>query len=370
MLRQDLACPGDLGGALAPGMKEKPTSFDIAQLAGVSQPTVSRALSGNPAVSEATRKRIEAIARQLNYKVDKNASNLRRQRSNTLALLFFEDPSPDDSLINPFFLSMLGSLTRTCALRGYDLLISFQQMSNDWHVDYEDSHKADGLILLGYGDFEDYRTRLNALVAQKTHFVRWGSVSADSAGTTIGCDNMHGGYCAAAHLLATGRRRIAFVGQASSHYPEFHDRYRGACAAQAEQGILPDPALQIDALHTEQDGYDAVMALLARGTAFDAIFAASDLIAIGGMRALSTMGLLVPSDVAVVGFDDIPAAGLAHPSLSTVAQDYRLAGEVLVDTLLRQIRGEVTESMLLPARLIVRNSSSAAGGGLAMFAGA
>ena len=69
-----------------------------------------------------------------------------------LALLFFEDPTPDDSLINPFFHSMLGSITRACAVRGYDLLVSFQQLSNDWQADYEDSKKADGIILLGYGD--------------------------------------------------------------------------------------------------------------------------------------------------------------------------------------------------------------------------
>ena len=98
-------------------MHEKPTSFDIAFLAGVSQPTVSRALRGSPVVSLETRKRIEEIARQLNYRVDKNASNLRSQHSNTLALLLFEDPTPDDSLINPFFLSMLGSITRASRAR-------------------------------------------------------------------------------------------------------------------------------------------------------------------------------------------------------------------------------------------------------------
>ena len=116
--------------------KGKATSFDIAYLAGVSQPTVSRALRGSPTVNEETRRRILQIAHELNYKVDKNASNLRFQHSGTLALLFFEDPTLDDSLINPFFLSMLGSLTRACALQGYDLLISFQQLSNNWHVDY------------------------------------------------------------------------------------------------------------------------------------------------------------------------------------------------------------------------------------------
>ena len=160
-------------------MHEKPTSFDIAFLAGVSQPTVSRALRGSPVVSLETRKRIEEIARQLNYRVDKNASNLRSQHSNTLALLLFEDPTPDDSLINPFFLSMLGSITRASARQGYDLLISFQQLSKDWQQDYEDSRKADGIILLGYGDYEEYRPRLDKLVEQGTHFVRWGPVLND-----------------------------------------------------------------------------------------------------------------------------------------------------------------------------------------------
>lgn len=341
-------------------MKAKPTSFDIAQRAGVSQPTVSRALSGSPSVSEATRKRIEAIARQLNYAVDKNASSLRRRQSNTLALLFFEDPTPDQSLINPFFLSMLGMITRTCALRGYDLLTSFQQMSSDWHVAYEDSHKADGIILLGYGDYEEYRARLDMLIVQGTHFVRWGSVQPGEPGTVIGCDNAHGGEAAAAHLIALGRRRIAFIGQASSHYPEFLDRYRGACAAQRAVGIAPDPLLQVDALNTQQAGREAVAALVARAAPFDAIFAASDTIAVGVLAALADAGLSVPEDVAVVGFDDIPAASLTHPPLTTISQNYLAAGELLVDTLLRGIGGKSMESVMLPGRLVVRRSTDPA----------
>src|SRR5690606_39663678 len=89
-------------GPAAMTIRGKATSLDIAYLAGVSQPTVSRALRGHPSVNPETRRRILAIARELNYKVDKNASNLRAQQSGTLALLFFEDPTPDDSLINPF----------------------------------------------------------------------------------------------------------------------------------------------------------------------------------------------------------------------------------------------------------------------------
>ncbi|MEP6898342.1 MAG: LacI family DNA-binding transcriptional regulator, partial [Rhodanobacter sp.] len=156
-------------------MKGKATSIDIAHLAGVSQATVSRALRGSPLVNEETRRRIEAAVEQLGYKVDKNASNLRKMHTGTLALLLFEDPTADESHINPFFLSMLGSITRACAQQGYDLLISFQQFSRDWHADFADSKKADGIILLGYGDYLAYRDKLDKLVEQGTRFVRWGA---------------------------------------------------------------------------------------------------------------------------------------------------------------------------------------------------
>lgn len=335
----------------------RPTSFDIAALAGVSQPTVSRALSGSPAVSETTRQRVFEAAEALNYKVDKNASNLRRQASKTLALLFFEDPTPDDSLINPFYLSMLGSITRTCAQRGYDLLISFQQLSGNWHVDYEDSRKADGIILLGYGDYLLYSPRLEQLIEQGTHFVRWGSAQAGQLGTTIGSDNAQGGLDAARHLLAQGRRRVAFIGTASPQYPEFLERWRGYAAALAEAGLTPDAALQADAISTEESGHDATLRLLQAGIAFDAIFASSDLIAIGAMRALGEAGRLVPRAVAIVGFDDLPAASLASPPLTTVMQNPRRAGQVLVETLLRLIEGEDVGNAVLPVQLVVRGSS-------------
>jgi DNA-binding LacI/PurR family transcriptional regulator len=337
-------------------MQGKAKAIDIAYLAGVSQPTVSRALRGSPMVSPETRRRIETIAQQLNYKVDKNASNLRCQHSNTLALLLFEDPTPDDSLINPFFLAMLGSITRACARRGYDLLVSFQQLSGDWHVDYEDSRKADGIILLGYGDYEEYRSRLEQLVKQGTHFVRWGAVLEGQPGVSIGCDNYQGGSQATRHLIDLGRRKIAFLGHASGHYPEFFERYRGYAQALQDAGLSVSPALQVDAINLELSGHEGARELIRRGEPFDAIVTASDLIAIGAMRELQEQHITVPGDVAVVGFDDIPAASLASPSLTTVLQDTRAAGEVLVETLLRSIHNEPIEEKVLPTRLVVRRS--------------
>ena len=337
--------------------KGKATSLDIAYLAGVSQPTVSRALRGSPMVNEETRRRILNIARQLNYKVDKNASSLRLRNAGTLALLFFEDPTPDDSLINPFFHSMLGSITRACAVRGYDLLVSFQQLSTDWQADYEDSNKADGIILLGYGDYHESRQRLQRLVEQGTHFVRWGAALPDQPGVSIGSDNFQGGYDITTHLLDQGCRRIAFLGHASSHYPEFQERHRGHAEAMRARGLAVEPGLQYDAITTELSGYEACLGLLARGERFDAICAASDLIAIGAMRALRERGLRVPQDVAVTGFDDIPLAASVSPALSTVQQDTKQAGHLLVESLIALIRGEPAQGQTIAVRQVVRESS-------------
>ena len=337
----------------------KANSIDIAYRAGVSQSTVSRALRNSPLVNKETRERIQAIAKELNYKVDKNASNLRMQNSKTIALLLFEDPTSDDSLINPFFLSMLGSITKATAKSGYDLLVSFQQMHADWHADYEDSNKADGIILLGYGDYEDYKSKLTQLLEQGTHFVRWGAQSKDLAVVSVGCSNVDGGYQITKYLLGLERKRMAFLGGADSSCPEFWDRYRGHCQALKEQGFDIDDTMQIDAITTEESGYQAACKLIDMNKPFDAIFAASDLIAIGAIRALKENYIRVPKDVAVVGFDNIATASSVSPPLTTMKQDTVKAGEILVESLLNMIEGKEVNSVQMKTELVVRKSCGA-----------
>ncbi|KKO50171.1 LacI family transcriptional regulator [Arsukibacterium sp. MJ3] len=337
-------------------MKDKATSFDIAYMAGVSQSTVSRALRNSPQVNKETRERVHAIAKQLNYKVDKNASNLRKQRSSTLALLLFEDPTSDESLINPFFLSMLGSITRACAKRGQDLLVSFQQLSDDWHADYEDSNKADGIILLGYGDYKDYEEKLAKLLAQETHFVCWGAEVLGHPQFTIRSNNREGGRLAGEHLLANGYKNFAFVGNASEHSPEFFERYQGFIEALHAAGVQSAAISQRDAISTEKAGDQAIRHIVQQGKPIDAVFCASDIIAIGVMRALHQLGHNIPGNIAVMGFDDIPVASFATPALSTIQQDTSLAGELLVDNLLRLINNEAIKTTHIQPKLIIRQS--------------
>ena len=334
-------------------MKHKPTSFDIAHLAGVSQSTVSRALNDSPLVNIATRQKVQEIARELNYQVDKNASNLRRQRSSTIALLLFEDPTSDDSLVNPFFLAMLGSITKACAAKGYDLLVSFQNLDNNWQAEYEDSHKADGLILLGYGDYRSYAGKLSQLHQHNTHVMRWGAPVEQWPGISIGCDNFSGGQSVTRHLLSHDYRSFAFIGDIGDKAPEFQSRYDGFLSALDKHHTHH----QYDAISSEEAGIEAAKHLLETTSALpDAIVCAADIIAVGVLQQLKEAGIRVPEDVAVVGFDNIQLAAFTTPGLTTVQQNTAQAGEKLVENLLLAIDGHPTDDHLLPTNLVVRQS--------------
>ena len=333
----------------------RPTSKDIARIAQVSQATVSRALRNSPLVNPGTRDRVVTLARELGYRVDRRAAGLRTRRSSTLALLIFEEAS-DDAPINPFFLSMLGHITRAASRRGLDVLVSFQQLSDDWHTDYQGSNRADGLILLGYGDYLTSAPRLHRLADSGAHFVIWGPVVAGMPGRYVCSDNRAGAEQAVRHLLSLGRRRIAYVGSASDQWPEFQLRHAGYVQALRSAGLEPDARLLVEAQSSEAAGYDAGRALLDSGAGFDAVFAASDRIAFGIIGALRDRGRGVPQDVAVVGFDDIAAAAHFNPPLTTVQQDTQRAGDMLVDNLLQLIAGEAPDSALIEPRLVVRAS--------------
>ena len=226
---------------------ENPTSRDIADLAGVSQATVSRALRNSPLVRQETRDRIQRIARELNYFVNRNAAGLRTHQSNTIALLLFDEADGTDVPMNLFFHSMLDNITRSAADLGYDVLLSIQQLHGDWHIEYQASNRADGLILLGYGDYVEYREKLAALAAANTQFIIWGPIVKDQPGHSFGCDNENGGYLATRHLLDIGRKNIAFIGGKSHRSPEHASRHDGYVKALKEANILPNDKMRAPA---------------------------------------------------------------------------------------------------------------------------
>ena len=334
----------------------KTTSFDIAHRAGVSQATVSRALRNSPLVNPETRERVQRIAREMNYRVDRNAAGLRSQQSHTIALLFFQDPTSDESQINPFFLTMLGHITRCASRHRYDVLVSFQQLSDDWLNEYVVSNRADGIILLGYGDYKRIADKLKRLRDEGLPFTIWGATVPELEGHAVGCENVQGGMMATRHLLNLGRRRIVYIGSKSHGHPEFKARFDGYLKAHEEAGLSTLPELRVDTDIHETAAFAATQKLIDSGTGFDAVFCASDLIAFGVIKCLRKNGIKVPDQVAVVGFDDIPAATYFSPALTTVRQDTGLAAEALLGNLLKMIAGEDISSQQIPISMMVRGS--------------
>ena len=326
---------------------------DIARLAGVSTSTVSRALSGSKLISEETRTRVMELARSLKYNINIGAQNLRRKQNRTIGVVVPYDPATRQHLSDPFFLAMLGSLADALTEQGFDMLLSRVDASElDAAAAPFDTGRVIGIVLIGQWRHHD---QLNQLAARHVPIVVWGAQLPQQLYCTVGGDNVAGGELAGKHLLAQGRQRIAFFGDIN--LPEIGHRYQGLCQALAKAGMTVDPSLLIAAPFVPDGGRLAVEELQARGVAFDAIFAGSDLMAMEAINALRQQGLAVPARVAVVGYDDIPLASYFHPPLTTVQQPIQEAGRALVASLLELTEGRPAPSLQLPTQLIIRHST-------------
>jgi len=325
---------------------------DIARLAGVSVSTVSRALAGSHLVARGKREEIVRLAAERGYVVNTTARNLRLKRSETLSVAIPLGQGTGQSLTDPFFVRMIGHVADEITQRGYGMYLQkVLPPTESWLERLIDAGRADGIIVIG----QNIEHAALQEAAAYRPLVVWGGHEPGQRYCTVGSDNVAGATAAVEHLLATGRRAIVFLGD--TRVPEIRLRYEGyRCALEsAPQGsagarLLATP-LAADA------GYEALRALMREGAALDAVFGATDLVAIGALRALADAGRRVPGDVAVVGFDDIALAAHTTPPLTTVRQDFARGARTLVDLLLRRIAGEDTPSAVLQAELIVRDSS-------------
>jgi DNA-binding LacI/PurR family transcriptional regulator len=326
---------------------------DIARLAGVSTSTVSRALAGSKLVNEETRTRILELARSLKYTINVGAQNLRLKQNRTVAVVVPSDAKVHQSLSDPFFLSMIGSLADALTEQGFDMLLSRVDAEQlDSAATPFDTGRVIGIILIGQWGHHD---QLNELAARHVPIVVWGAQLPQQLYCTVGGDNVSGGRLAAEHLLSLGRRRIAFLGD--TRLPEVEQRYRGYSDALRAAGLTPDPVLCIPASFLPAGGREAITELSQRGVQYDAVFACSDLLAMMAINSLRELGRVVPEDVAVVGYDDIELSSYFHPPLTTVRQPVREAGRAMVAALLQQTEGQATASIELPTTLVRRASS-------------
>ncbi|WP_262690624.1 LacI family DNA-binding transcriptional regulator [Kordiimonas aestuarii] len=329
------------------------TMADIAELAGVSEATVSRALKNSELINKETRARIQAIAREHNYKINTAARNFRTQKTHTIAVVLLVDKEWGHEVSDAFLMVLLGSIADEAAHHGYDLLLSTNPHDIDDLADYYiDSKRADGLIIIGQGRNDP---RLDRLAESGRPFIVWGAEMPEHDYLTVGSDNRTGAFEAVSLLVRNGRKRIAFMGDA--RHPEMEHRLDGYCDALRAAGIPFDANLVIPTDFSRSDGYMKTGHVILDPTfKCDAIFAVSDNIVLGVMKRLSEADVKVPEEVAIVGFDDNPLAVFATPGITTVRQDIRLGGKLLVRNLLDIIRGKTVDHVAMPVELVVRES--------------
>ncbi|WP_338503459.1 LacI family DNA-binding transcriptional regulator [Sphingomonas kaistensis] len=328
------------------------TLSDLARIAGVSAGTVSRALAGNSLVNTETRERIVALAREHGFRPNQMASSLRRQKTDVIGIAIPLGHDQRQQISDTFFMTLLGHLADALTERGYDLRLRrvIPERDADWLDRFIGSGMIDGILVIGQSDQFD---RIEAVADGYLPMVVWGNYSEGQRHCVVGSDNRLGGRLAAERLIAGGARHIYFLGDTSA--VEFAARYAGAAEAAERMGVAITPLMS----HLSSDRLEAeVAANLDRDfVTGDAIFAATDSIAMACLARLKANGIVVPDQMPVLGFDDLPLASQTSPPLTTIRQDIRAGAFAMVDLLVRRLAGEVTESVVMPPRLIVRGTA-------------
>lgn len=335
--------------------KSVQTIADIARLCGVSKSTVSRALNDSPLISAETKAKVRAAAKEHHFEINIPARRLSLKRSRTIAFVVHAYKSQYSfSVDDLFFLELLGAITSTLLASGYDLLVAnIDPRDPEWPHQYLDTGRVDGFILL---TVTHKQYHIKSLVEMKAPFIVWGIPVPNYNYCSVNGDNFDGGKQATSYLLKMGKRRIAFLGGPQGEL-EPQRRYEGYAAALQESGLEVDPSLVTYGEWSSEAGVEGIQHLLQAAPDLDAVFANSDLLAIGAINALKEQGKRVPEDVAVVGYDNLSIAQFNNPPLTTISQNIPLVGKLLAQNLIQNIETGVVTNVTIPAELVVRKSA-------------
>ncbi|MXO51428.1 LacI family DNA-binding transcriptional regulator [Erythrobacter gaetbuli] len=328
------------------------TSIDVAERAGVSQSTVSRALSGSETITEATRRRVEQAAAELGYHVNMRAAGLRKGETGSIAIVVIGRDGQGPAAINPFYYSLLGSTCAAAAERGYEALVSFQAKENELFGHYVARRQADAVVVIGTATNSAAWDYFRSVADDSKAIAFWGSPFDDAV--WVRSDNREGGRLAVERLVKGGAKDIVFVGDPNSSQKQFRERFEGYQAAMESAGLDARPAFVSIGSDRVSQGRNAIIRLTESGTKFDGLFFACDAMALGALEELALRDVNVPGAVGVVGFDGLGSGEFSNPPLTTVEPDFAEAGRMLVETALAG--GEEQAERRVPVRLVERAS--------------
>lgn len=331
------------------------TIKDVAKMAGVSPSTVSRVLSGKGVVKESTRQKVMEAVMSLNYRPNVLARGLKKGETKTIGLII-------PNIRNPIFPVVVKGVEDMARRYGYTVVLCNTDESAELEKEYIQKLRkrwVDGLILVPSGKEVEHIRELQQEGFPVVVLIR----SVDVPVKTIVIDNFKAAYDAVSFLVKTGHRRIVIV-KGNQQLNLYKERFKGYVQALKDAGLpVREELITGDDSGSAQwsmDGYNAISSLLRQNISFDAVFATTDLRAIGAIRAIKDHGLRVPEDISVLGFDNLDFSSLIDPPLTTVAQPLYRMGESAVNKLLHLIEnggeeGPLTEYM--SSELIIRKST-------------
>lgn len=337
-----------------------PTIHDVARLAGVHRSTVSRVLTGQGSVSEKSRKKVLEAARQINFHLNTVASALKSQRKSAIGLLSFWhcSPNPSEAFYQQTLTGIINQITRS----KYNLLLNNIEGTLDPDNEkmkfcYE-SHLAGILLMAPLVENEtafDFLNGLNIPVLFLLYKPQ------DPRYSYIDLDNRKGAHLAVDHLTQLGHRKIAYVGGELTYSSNARDRYEGYLESLKKAGIKEDPELVSNGYFWSGHGEESMKKFLKlpSGQRPTAVFAATDTIAYGVLKAAHDAGLRVPQDISIVGFDDYETSNLTQPPLTTVRQPFYSIGQQSVQLLEALVEQNKPKHLFIEPELIVRSSTAA-----------
>lgn len=326
----------------------------VAETAGVSVSTVSRALNGYSDVNPETRAKVAAAAEELGYRPSYAAAMLRRNQTDTVTFMVSK---PWTRFVDPYFLGILDGLELALSAQGFDLQVV---MARDYEMEHEvvrrvvQRQRSDALIFARTRPEDE---RIDWLEERGFPFVTVGQTLRNSH-SFIDRDQVQIGREAAHRLAALGHRRIAFLSTPYRYTYSLHTR-QGFHQGLAEAGLACDPALEIECFLSRRTGEEAVTQLFTTGANPTALFCGNDMIALSAMEGLKRLGLTPGQDVALIGCDDTPVAAHVRPALTSYRLDLDAMGIRLGRMILARLGGDITpRHEFMRGELVPRESDS------------
>ncbi len=325
---------------------------DIARLAGVGVSTVSRTINNHPDVSPETKQRIMEIIEKHKYIPNDNARHLKAGSSTSIAIIV-------KGMYNIFFLYMLEEMQKLISKRGYTIIVNYVTDKGDeinvaLHLINE--RKPKGIIFLN-ADYNDFKLRFGKITVPCV------AVTTSAAGlpyenlSSVSVDDVHGGYLAVDYLISKGHRKLAIVGGAYEKYATSGLRYDGVIKRLSEINMTLDDVVMIHSTFTAKEAYANTKSALEEGKQFTAVFAMSDIMAMGVAKAIVDCNLRIPEDISIIGYDGLELNKYYNPAITTLKQPIAEMTETAVELILEAVEIGVSPKHKI-SNLIIQEGES------------